>query len=143
MGNKVHEVHNIINIERRKRDLPHICWSKELVRLAQSQANYCAKVGRRVHSGRPAFYGGENLCGGKGYFSPRAIVNAWLKSELHREYLLSLDVTRAGVGIAQRNGKMFAAWTFGRSISKGWGGQAWFILGLIVVAVIVVWYLVQ
>lgn len=143
MGNQAYKVHNIINAERGKRGLPHISWSKYWAELAQSQANHCAKVGRRVHSDRPAFCGGENICGGKGYFSPRAIVNSWLKSELHRVYLLSPDVARAGVGIARRNGKMFATWTFGRSISEGWGGQAWFILGLIIVAGIVVWYLVQ
>ena len=84
-----------------------------MARLAQSQADYCAKVGRMVHSNRYAFQGGENLCGGKGTFSPRTIVNTWLKSKAgHREYLLSPRVTKAGVGIAKRNGKMFVAWAF-------------------------------
>jgi len=106
-------VHDIINGERKKRGLSHIYWSKELAHLAQSQANYCAKVGHMVHSDRYAFQGGECLCGGKGNFSPRTIVNTWLKSKAgHREYLLSPSVTKAGVGIARRNGKMFAAWAF-------------------------------
>lgn len=137
MANKVHD---IINRERKKRGLPHISWSKELARLAQKQANYCAKVGRKVHSGRPAFYGGENLSGGKGDFSPRSIVNSWLKSQLgHREYLLSPEVTRAGVGTARRNGKMFVAWTFGRSIDEGRGWLVWLILALILVVGFVIW----
>ena len=84
-----------------------------MARLAQSQANYCAKVGRLVHSNRFAFQGGENLAQGGNNFTPKAIVNCWLRSKAgHREYLLSPRVTKAGVGIAKRNGKTFVAWAF-------------------------------
>jgi hypothetical protein len=84
-----------------------------MARLAQSQANYCAKVGRLVHSNRFAFQGGENLAQGGNKFSPRDIVNCWLKSKAgHREYILSPRVTKSGVGIARRNGKTFVAWAF-------------------------------
>ncbi|KKN50904.1 hypothetical protein LCGC14_0627690 [marine sediment metagenome] len=110
MGNNVHD---IVKAERKKRGIPPMYWSREMARLAQSQANYCAKVGHMVHSDRYAFQGGENLCGGKGKFSPRQIVNSWLHSKAgHREYMLSNRVTKAGVGIAKRNGKMFYAWAF-------------------------------
>jgi uncharacterized protein YkwD len=110
------KVHNLINKERKRRHLPHVYWSREMTRLAQSQASYCAKVGRMVHSKRYAFQGGENLCGGKGNFSPRVVVNTWLKSKKgHREYMLSPVVKKAGVGIAKRNGKMFVAWAFSSS----------------------------
>ena len=109
MGNNVHD---IIKSERRKRGIPTFYWSREMARLAQSQADYCAKVGRMVHSSRYAFQGGENLCGGKGSFSPRQTVNSWLGSPRHREYILSPRVRKAGVGIARRNGKMFYAWAF-------------------------------
>jgi len=106
-------VYDIIKAERRKRGMSSMYWSKEMARLAQSQANYCAKVGHMVHSNRFAFQGGENLCGGRGSFSPRTVVNAWLRSKAgHREYLLSPRVTKSGVGIARRNGKMFVAWAF-------------------------------
>lgn len=109
-------VHDLINKERKRRHLPRVYWSREMARLAQSQANYCAKVGRMVHSKRYAFQGGENLCGGKGNFPPKTIVNKWLKSKKgHREDLLSPMVTKAGVGIAERNGKMFVAWAFSSS----------------------------
>ena len=83
-----------------------------MARLAQSQADYCAKVGCMVHSPRFAFQGGENLCGGTGHFSPRQTVNSWLGSPKHCEYLLSPRVTKSGIGIAMRNGKMFVAWAF-------------------------------
>lgn len=84
-----------------------------MARLAQSQANYCAKVGRLIHSNRFAFQGGENLAEGGGNFPPRAIVNCWLKSKAgHREYLLSSRVRKAGIGISKSKGKTYVAWAF-------------------------------
>lgn len=84
-----------------------------MARLAQSQADYCAKVGHMAHSDRYAFQGGENLAQGGGNFSPKEIVSCWMHSKAgHREYLLSSRVTKAGVGIAKRNGKTFVAWAF-------------------------------
>jgi len=109
----VNNVHDIIKAERKKRGIPTMYWSREMARLAQSQADYCAKVGRMVHSNRYAFKGGENICSGEGNLSPRTIVNTWLKSKAgHREYIISPRVTKAGVGIAKRNGKVFVAWAF-------------------------------
>jgi len=106
-------VHALINKERRQRHLPHVYWSKEMARLAQSQANYCAKEGHLVHSNRFAFKGGENLAQGGNRFSAKAIVNCWLGSHQgHREYLLSSKVTKAGIGISKRHGKTFVAWAF-------------------------------
>jgi len=107
------KVHDLINYERKGRGIPTVYWSREMARLAQSQANYCAKVGRLVHSKRFAFQGGENLAEGGSNFSPRAIVDCWLRSKAgHREYLLSPRAKKAGVGIAKSKGKTFVAWTF-------------------------------
>ena len=84
-----------------------------MARLAQSQAEYCARVGRLVHSNKFAFKGGENLAQGNSNFSPRAIVDTWLKSKAgHREYLLSPQVRKMGVGIAKSRGKTYVAWAF-------------------------------
>jgi len=84
-----------------------------MARLAQSQANYCAKVGRLIHSNRFAFQGGENLAEGGRNFPPRAIVNSWLKSNAgHREYLLHPRVRKAGIGISKSKGKTYVAWAF-------------------------------
>jgi hypothetical protein len=81
--------------------------------FAQSQADYCARVGRLVHSHRHAFQGGENLAEGGSDFGARDVVDCWLRSKAgHREYLLSPRVTKAGVGVARRNGKTFVAWAF-------------------------------
>jgi len=84
-----------------------------MARLAQSQANYCAQVGRLIHSNRYAFQGGENLAEGGNTFTPRAIVDCWLRSKAgHREYLLSPQVRKMGVGIAKSKGKTYVAWAF-------------------------------
>ena len=84
-----------------------------MARLAQSQAEYCARVGHLVHSNRFAFKGGENLAEGGSRFPPKSIVNCWITSHQgHREYLLSPRVTKAGVGISKRHGKTFVAWAF-------------------------------
>lgn len=106
-------VHDLINCERKKRGESHLYWSREMAKLAQSQANYCAKVGHLVHSKRYAYRGGENLAEGPSNFTSRAIVNSWLNSKAgHREYLLSPIVRKAGVGIAKSGGKTFVAWAF-------------------------------
>lgn len=88
-----------------------------MARYAQSQANYCARVGRLVHSDRFAYEGGENLAQGGRHFSPRDIVNCWLGSKQgHREYLLDFGVEKAGVGIAKSRGNTYVAWAFSSSV---------------------------
>jgi len=109
----VSKVHDLINYERKKRGISTVYWSRGMARLAQSQANYCARVGHLVHSNRYAFRGGENLAEGASNFTPRAIVNCWLGSKAgHRQYLLSPRVRKAGVGIAKSRGKTYVAWAF-------------------------------
>jgi uncharacterized protein YkwD len=106
-------VHRLINGERKKRGIPPVRWNQELYYLAKQQADYCAKVGRLVHSKRFAFDGGENLCGGKGNITPRMIVKTWLKSKAgHREYLLSPQVKSAGVAISKSRRGTYCAWSF-------------------------------
>jgi len=106
-------VHKLINEERKKRGIPRVRWNQQLYYLAKQQADYCAKVGRLVHSNRFAFNGGENLCGGKGNMTPRMIVNTWLKSKAgHREYLLSPRVKSGGVAISKSRHGTYCAWSF-------------------------------
>lgn len=110
MSNKVYD---LIKVERKRRGLPNIYWSREMARLAQSQADYCAGVRRLVHSDRYAFSGGENLWGGRGNPNPVGAVRSWLHSGAgHREYLLSSRITKAGVGVARRNGFTCVAFAF-------------------------------
>jgi len=107
------EIHDAINEGRIRNGVPWICWSNEMAQLAQSQAEYCAQIGRLVHSCRYAFRGGENLMQGHWKSSPWDVVNCWMRSKAgHREYLLSPEVKRAGVGVAYANGQIFVAWAF-------------------------------
>jgi len=111
-------VHKLINEERKKRGIPPVKWNQRLYYLAKQQADYCAKVGRLVHSDRFAFNDGEalrgeNLCGGKGDITPRAIVCTWLKSKAgHRENLLNPRAKSAGVAISRSRHGIYCAWSF-------------------------------
>lgn len=107
------QVHHLINKQRKRHGSPNVRWSNQLAALARSQAKYCAKVNRLMHSNRYAFKGGENLAQGGLRFSPHSIVSCWMHSKAgHREYLLSSRVTQAGVGIARSSGKTYVAWAF-------------------------------
>jgi hypothetical protein len=113
MASKEKSVHHLINRIRRKRGLRGAKWSRKMAHLAQSQAKYCARVGKLVHSDRPALKGGENLCGGSGNMSARTIVKCWMTSKAgHREWLLDSRVKLAGVGIVKSKHGTYAAWAF-------------------------------
>jgi hypothetical protein len=110
-------VHRLINGERRKRGLPWVRWNQRLYLLAKDQSNYCAKVGRLVHSRQSKLQKGgargENLCGGKGDMSPRAIVKCWMNSKAgHREALLNPKAKTAGTAISHSRHGTYAAWIF-------------------------------
>jgi hypothetical protein len=113
MSRKEKSVHQIINRIRKKRGLPYAKWSNKMAYFAKSQARYCAKMGKLIHSNRPALKGGENLCGGTGNMSSRSIVKCWMTSNAgHREWLLDPRVRFAGVGIAKSKHGTYAAWAF-------------------------------
>jgi len=83
-----------------------------MYRFAKRLSNKMARVGHLCHSGRPALQGGENVCGGKGYFSPRDFVSCWMKSPQHRAWLLDPRVKAAAVGISASRRGSYAAWSF-------------------------------
>lgn len=83
-----------------------------MAHLARSQARYCARVKKLVHSNRFALKGGENLACGSGSFSARAIVKSWMTSPPHKAWLLDARVRSAGVGIARNKNNTYAAWAF-------------------------------
>ncbi len=110
VGNRVYD---LLKLERQKRGLPNIYWSDEMARLARSQAEYCAKVGRLVHSNRFAYRGGECLWGGRGDLDPMDAIQAWLRSKAgHREYVLSPRTRKAGIGISRHGGFTCVAFAF-------------------------------
>lgn len=117
-GSKVHSrkqnqiTHRLINQERKKKGLPPVKWSPKMYRLAKDQSTKMAKAGRLFHSNRPALQGGENICGGKGCFSPKDFVRSWMKSPRHRAWLLDPGVKTAAVSISISKRGTFTAWSF-------------------------------
>lgn len=104
--------------------------------LAKKQANYCARVGRLIHSKKYL----ENLVGGRGNLSPKRIVRCWMNSKGHREWLLNPRVNSAGVGIAKSKHGTYAAWTFsGDTGIREWLKKHW--LWFIPVATLIVYKL--
>lgn len=108
-------VHTLINAERKRCGLRPLYWSKACADYAQSSADGCAKLGQLVHAHLLSWDGGENLAFGSGHFTPRAIVNGWMHSRAgHRENLLNPRATMAGVGVARKGKRTYAAWIFSR-----------------------------
>jgi hypothetical protein len=71
------------NRERLELGLQPLNWSDALARSAQEWADHLASTGRFEHAPeRPDAPEGENLWAGtKGYFSPEAMVDAWVREK--------------------------------------------------------------
>jgi hypothetical protein len=71
------------NRERLDRGLEPLSWNPALAQSAQRWADYLASTGRFEHaSENPYAPQGENLWAGtKGYFSPEAMVDAWIREK--------------------------------------------------------------
>lgn len=106
------EVHNLVNVKRRKHGLRPLYWYDTCAMNARESVRVCAERGFLFHSMRGGQFG-ENLAQGGWHFSSRAIVDSWLCSRKgHRENLLNAKATCAGVGIIKWNGKTFVSWVF-------------------------------
>lgn len=73
------------NLERARLGIAPLRWDPELVASAQRWADHLAATGRFEHApdgaGAPQ---GENLWAGtRGYFSPEAMVDAWIREKQH------------------------------------------------------------
>jgi uncharacterized protein YkwD len=104
----------IVNEERARRDLRPVRAQGALGEAARAHAHDMVRRGYFAHerpgstlrsrlrdAGWDGHSAGETLawgCGGLGV--PRAIVDAWLGSDGHREILLSRRYRRAGIGLA-------------------------------------------
>jgi len=71
------------NRERRDLGLVPLSWNAALARSARRWANYLASTGRFEHAPEsPRSPEGENLWAGtKGYYSPEAMVDAWIREK--------------------------------------------------------------
>lgn len=83
--------------QRERCGLPKQNLDKELCERANQWARYMANTGRFAHGG------GEQIIA-RGYKTPEKAVNAWMRSDGHRRWLLS-RTTHVGFGFARsKNG---------------------------------------
>jgi len=110
-------VHILINAERKRRGLQPVYWSRVCASYAQSSADACAKMGQLIHARLLSWDGGENLAFGSRHFTPRAIVNCWMRSRVgHKDNLLNPQAKKAGVGIERTGKGTYVAWIFSRML---------------------------
>src|SRR6185312_12809395 len=71
------------NLERQDVGVPAMHWNPDLAQDAQAWADYLARTGKFEHApDNPGAVEGENLWAGtKGYFSPEAMVDAWVREK--------------------------------------------------------------
>ena len=104
------EVYILINIERDKEGLSPLKWNQELATVARAHSkdmecrDYFSHTNldgqspaTRMRTNNISFvYAGENLA--HGHKTSEAVVEAWMKSEGHRNAILSEKATHIGVG---------------------------------------------
>lgn len=73
------------NLEREDVGVPPLRWNTALAADAQDWADYLARTGKFEHAPEnPSAVEGENLWAGtRGYFSPEAMVDAWVREKRH------------------------------------------------------------
>ena len=119
----------LINQERRAKGAKPLVWDSELCRLARYHSENMARQGFFNHVGRDGLdpsarahafgLGGwqalaENIAYNQGYEDPAAFaVERWMRSDKHRENLLSTGYTHSGLGVAKSaDGRVFFTQVF-------------------------------
>ncbi|WP_420833086.1 CAP domain-containing protein [Shimazuella soli] len=117
------EVINLVNEERKKRNLDPLKLDIKLSQLARQKSEDMRDKNYFDHTsptyGKPCDhmkkegvdyrYCGENI--GAGYKTPEEAMDGWMKSEPHRENILSPNYTHIGVGYAEGGGEYGTYWT--------------------------------
>lgn len=105
------EVVNLVNVERKKQQLPALIQDDHLVQIAVIKAQ--DMMNRQYFEHESPFYGqswdlatlfdysftsfGENIA--KNYYSPKDVVAAWMASPNHKKNIMHPTYTNIGVGI--------------------------------------------
>jgi uncharacterized protein YkwD len=112
-------VQSHVNRVRAAHDLGRLRFEGCTDRTAEGWASRLAATGTLVHQDIgtvlrrcDAAYAGETL--GRGGFSPRGLVRAWMRSPDHRRVLLSAKARRIGVGSHLSGGQWVTAAEFTR-----------------------------
>jgi uncharacterized protein YkwD len=117
---------NAVNLERKAHGLPSLNSDAALASAARKHAQRMAEQGTVSHQfpGEPNLpsraraagahftWLSENVDQGP---TPPAIHQSFMKSPLHRANILDPDMDSAGIGIAERNGQMFAVEDFSKA----------------------------
>jgi uncharacterized protein YkwD len=119
------ETFRLINVERERAGVPATMWDEELYKLSKSHTEEMANRGELFHTPMNASYG-ENCWGGQGYYNysgqelARVIVDSWMTSPLHRDWLLHKPIRTSVVSIVLKPGGQYASWTFWtREVGEG------------------------
>ena len=112
------QAHGTTNVKRDYYDRAPLRRRACLIRMARAQAERMARrqeifhqnlatVQRRCGMGRV----GENVA--SGYASGRDVVNAWMRSPVHRANILNRHYRLQGLGAVSRDGTWYVAQVFG------------------------------
>jgi uncharacterized protein YkwD len=119
------QIFEATNRERQSRGLPALVWNDDLALAARQHAEAMAQSNTLSHqlpgeaslptrarkAGVKFTSLSENVAVGT---STEDISGQWVKSAAHHANLLDTDMNATGVGVAERNGKLFAAEDFAK-----------------------------
>jgi len=90
---RTQQMYNAAMKQRQKIGLPKQTLDNQLCKQANDWARYMASINRMVHGG------GEQVIA-KGYKTPQAAIDAWMRSSGHRRWILS-NKSHCGFGFAK------------------------------------------
>ena len=125
-GSAEQELFHAVNQERRAHGLPSLQWDEALANAARTHAQRMAQQGTISHqlSGEPNLLTRAKAAGA--HFSwlsenvdegpnASAIHQSFMKSPQHRANILDTDMDSAGIGVADRNGQLYAVEDFSKA----------------------------
>jgi uncharacterized protein YkwD len=120
------QLFNAVNQERKAHGLPSLAYDEALANAARKHAKRMAEQGTISHQfpGEPSLPSRAKAAGA--HFTwlsenvdegpdPTAIHQSFMKSPQHRANILDSDMDSAGIGIAERKGRMFVVEDFSQA----------------------------
>ena len=118
----------LTNLERKKRDLPPLKASPQLLKIARSHSDNMAKQAKMEHNldGKTPFdrmraagyrfaKGGENIAACDAAVPPALLMKAWMDSKNHRENILLGEFSEIGLGLSRdKTGQIYYTQLFAR-----------------------------